>query len=138
MLGWGGTIGGVVVYQWMRYLDKLFPPAQNTVLRVFAKIGVNQAAIAPTMNGGFFGVATARNHALTTSQGRTDWLKEWHAKIRADLLPTIIESTTFWAPVHLVNFYVVPPYARTLYVNGALFSWSVYLSLVGYRRVKTE
>eukprot|EP00961_Rhodomonas_salina_P201994 2724563-Rhodomonas_salina.4 len=116
MLGWGGTIGGVVVYQWMRYLDKLFPPAQNTVLRVFAKIGVNQAAIAPTMNGslktsvgtcsqlppdllrrfklsactrsdktrtsteilccgpgGFFGVATARNHALTTSQGRTEY-----------------------------------------------------------------
>lgn len=47
--------------------------------------------------------------AVPCTRTGVSWLKEWHAKIRADLLPTIIESTTFWAPVHLVNFYVVRP-----------------------------
>jgi hypothetical protein len=42
MLGWGTIVSGGALYYWFRFLDRLFPPERNTLMRVLAKVGVNQ------------------------------------------------------------------------------------------------
>lgn len=34
----------------------------------------------------------------------------------------------FWVPVNVLNFAVVPPAGRVLYVNAAGLLWNTYLS----------
>ena len=65
MMCWGTLVSGGALFYWFKFLDRLFPPDRNTVMRVLAKVGVNQAGLAFPLNGAFFGVATARNHDLT-------------------------------------------------------------------------
>ena len=92
-----------------------------------------QAGLAFPLNGAFFGVSTARRHDLTVSSERDKWLKDWELKVRKDLPMTVVQSTSFWGPVQAINFCLVPPHARALYVNMAFFSWTSYLSLIAYR-----
>jgi hypothetical protein len=83
-----------------------------------------QAGLAFPLNGAFFGVSTARRHDITVSS---------ELKVRKDLPMTVVQSTSFWGPVQAINFCLVPPHARALYVNIAFFSWTSYLSLIAYR-----
>ena len=90
MLGWGTLVSGVGLFYWFRFLDRLFPPDRNTVMRVLAKVGVNQLGLAFPMNGCFFGVSTARNHDLGVATARAEWLKDWERKVRQDLPITVL------------------------------------------------
>jgi len=134
MFGWGVVVTGGFVYHWLRFLDRVFPPAGQTVQRVFTKIAVNQALMSPGLNGAFFGVSTARSNDLLAAAGREQWLRDWRAKINKDLLDTVIQSNCLWCPAHVVNFYFVPPQHRVLFTSGIFFAWTSWLSMVGYRK----
>lgn len=138
MLCWGTVVSGCALFYWFRFLDRLFPPERNTIMRVLAKVGVNQAGLAFPLNGAFFGVATARAHDLTKPCDRRAWLADWERKVRDDLPITVVQSTSFWGPVQALNFVLVPQYARALYVNVAFFTWTTYLSYIGFRPATTK
>jgi len=133
MLGWGGVVNGGAVTLWLGFLEKIFPSQGQTLGRVVQKIVFNQACASPWLNGGFFGVATARNHNVASAAGREQWLAAWGSKIRQDLPSTVCWSFAVWAPAHFVNFLFVPPHLRVVYTNMVFFSWTVFLSYVGYR-----
>ncbi|KAJ1476502.1 hypothetical protein T484DRAFT_1824682 [Baffinella frigidus] len=68
MLGWGVVVTGGFVFHWLRFLDKVFPPAGQTFQRVLTKIAVNQSLMSPGLNGAFFGGG---------SEARDNWLTAW-------------------------------------------------------------
>eukprot|EP00285_Hemiselmis_virescens_P018718 CAMPEP_0173403750 /NCGR_PEP_ID=MMETSP1356-20130122/57565_1 /TAXON_ID=77927 ORGANISM="Hemiselmis virescens, Strain PCC157" /NCGR_SAMPLE_ID=MMETSP1356 /ASSEMBLY_ACC=CAM_ASM_000847 /LENGTH=188 /DNA_ID=CAMNT_0014364321 /DNA_START=182 /DNA_END=744 /DNA_ORIENTATION=- len=117
MLGWGAAVNGGMVTLWLGLLEKLFPSRGQTLSRVCQKIVFNQAVASPWLNGGFFGVATARSHNITTAEGRERWLVAWGSKLEKDLPSTIGYSFMVWAPAHFVNFLYVPPHLRVVYTN---------------------
>eukprot|EP00283_Hemiselmis_rufescens_P002127 CAMPEP_0173469926 /NCGR_PEP_ID=MMETSP1357-20121228/77614_1 /TAXON_ID=77926 /ORGANISM="Hemiselmis rufescens, Strain PCC563" /LENGTH=217 /DNA_ID=CAMNT_0014438183 /DNA_START=286 /DNA_END=939 /DNA_ORIENTATION=+ len=133
MFGWGGAVNGGAVTLWLKFLEMLFPSHGQTLSRVVQKIAFNQACASPWLNGGFFGVATARNHNVATPEGRQLWLEAWGSKVRQDLPSTVCWSFAVWAPAHFINFLYVPPHLRVVYTNMVFFSWTVFLSYVGYR-----
>mmetsp|Transcript_36794 Transcript_36794/g.92495 ORF Transcript_36794/g.92495 Transcript_36794/m.92495 type:complete len:151 (-) Transcript_36794:251-703(-) len=57
----------------------------------------------------------------------------WGSKVRQDLPSTVCWSFAVWAPAHFINFLYVPPHLRVVYTNMVFFSWTVFLSYVGYR-----
>ena len=135
MVGWGLTFNGFICYHWFRFLDRLFPPHKNTLPRVLLKITVNQLVLAPTANGAFFAFAVARRHDLWDPEARRRMWHELFAKFRSDLLRLCVQSTCFWGPAHIINFLYVPPPLRILYVSVSFFVWTVWLSIIGHRRV---
>ena len=44
MMCWGTLVSGGALFYWFKFLDRLFPPERNTVMRVLAKVGVNQVS----------------------------------------------------------------------------------------------
>ena len=49
------------------------------------------------------------------------------AKLRRDLLPTLYVNWSFWPLFHLVNFRLVPPSDRILYINVVQVIYNVFL-----------
>jgi len=138
MFAWGGAVNGAAVTVWLGWLERIFPSTNQTLGRLCSKILFNQVCASPWLNGGFFGVATARNHDLTSSAGREQWLAAWGRKIQTDLPSTVCYSFAVWGPAHFVNFLFIPPHVRVLYTNGIFFAWTVFLSSVGYRPVAPQ
>ncbi|EKX46890.1 hypothetical protein GUITHDRAFT_70145 [Guillardia theta CCMP2712] len=70
MLGWGTAVSGFGMFHWFKFLERLIPSENITPGKIAAKVLINQIGLAPTLNGGFFGVSTARHHDLGTAEGR--------------------------------------------------------------------
>ena len=67
-------------------------------------------------------------------RGRRAFLRR---KLDQDLVPTMKRSCVYWGSVQLVNFLYVPQRFTLLYTNIGFLIWTVYVSLVGYRQVKS-
>lgn len=57
-------------------------------------------------------------------------------KLSADLPPTLITSYSFWMPVSLVNFYVVPFPLRALFTGVMCVVWDTFMSFASHNRLK--
>lgn len=67
---------------------------------------------------------------------RFDWSMMWakvRLKIDSELLDTIKKSASFWVPINAVNFAVVPPPLRPLWMMFFAVFWNCYLSMVQHR-----
>jgi len=61
-------------------------------------------------------------------------LKNWLQKIRADLPGAWLAGIGYWPIVDLLSYSVVPVKWIPLFVNGASFIWTIYLSLVANKK----
>ena len=65
-----------------------------------------------------------------------DWSMMWakvRLKIESELFDTIKKSATVWVPINAVNFAVVPPHLRPLWMMFFSVFWNCYLSIVQHR-----
>lgn len=132
---YGAFVFGHFVIFWYRFLNYLIPSEGITPNKIFQKVLINQICMSPSLNTFFFGyVILTRDFTSSLSQKFINF-KE---KLQVDLLPTIKRSFLYWGIVQYVNFGMIPPKFSVVYTNIAFTLWTVYLSLVGYRRVKIK
>lgn len=56
---------------------------------------------------------------MSIMESKTDFIEECKQKI----LPTFKTSCYFWLPAQVINFLLVPPTYRVVYVGSCAFAW---------------
>lgn len=125
----GVSFGGVPFYYWYKNLDSWFPKA--TIGHVLSKVFVNQLIWAPTMNVAYFTYVTT---LLNYQNGFQDVLEKVTAKLKKEMIPTMVTSWKVWPLAQLINFYFLPPQYRSIYANAVGACWNMYLTLIGYKK----
>lgn len=75
--------------------------------------------------------------AMSILEGKKDLLEECKQKF----IPTFKTSCVFWMPAQAINFMLVPPAARVIYVGLCSFVWINMLCWIkrnDYNSVKEE
>ncbi|XP_057331168.1 mpv17-like protein 2 isoform X3 [Microplitis mediator] len=101
-----------ICYIWYSWLDKMF--TGKTPKIVVTKLLCDQFVLTPPLIVLFF-----TSMSLMEGKNKENLLDECNAKF----VKTFATSCIFWLPVQFVNFLVIPPAFRVLYVSVASFCW---------------
>ncbi|CAG0895089.1 unnamed protein product [Darwinula stevensoni] len=106
----GSSILPSLLFMWYKWLDRTFvgAAAKTVVLKVL----LDQCLMTPTSISVFY-------IGMSTLEFKSDILAEWKQKIG----PTYLTSWFFWIPAQAINFALLPPPARVVYVASASFIW---------------
>ena len=132
--GWGAVVSGYVMSGWFALLSSLYPNARTSLWAFLRKLGTNQLVLSPGLNAGFFAFVVFTRSAPVAWMTATKWA-ELDEKLRADLLPTCMRSNVYWSCVQTLNFRVLPDSLTVLSTNVFFLFWTVYLCVVGNRKV---
>ncbi|KAK9853609.1 hypothetical protein WJX84_009969, partial [Apatococcus fuscideae] len=119
MATFGGAVGGPMGHYWFQYLDKaVLPLAPKSPAAVFSKIGLDQLIMAPVGTLIFFA-------SQQLMQGQPQTIR---SQVKDKLWPTTVAGYKLWPLAHLINFALIPPAQRVLYVNIVSVGWTCILS----------
>ncbi|KAF7708577.1 mpv17-like protein [Silurus meridionalis] len=110
-------------YHWLRALEKRFPGAGAKT--IFVKVFLDQLVAAPATISAFY-------IGLSTLEGSEDPLEDWKNKFWTSYKTGVV----YWSIMQAVNFSLVPPIARTVFVGGISLGWTVFLC--HFRQQKNE
>ncbi|GAB6030843.1 hypothetical protein CHUAL_007680 [Chamberlinius hualienensis] len=117
-----GFMLGPLCHTWYRFLDRRLPA--KTLKTVVKKVAADQMVAAPVLNLVFFvGMGVMEQKSWT----------ECKHELKEKFLFVYLMDWLFWPPVQALNFYMVPPAFRVLYVNVALLLWDIFLSRVKHQ-----
>jgi protein Mpv17 len=116
MFGFGFLFYGPYQHWWYRALDGVLPGRSTGAF--LGKVAANQLLLAPVVLAAVF----------SWTLGLTGRARDVPAKIKADLVPTMVNGWKFWVPVAAANFYAVPLESRVLFMSAAGVVWTAYLS----------
>ncbi|XP_057331166.1 PXMP2/4 family protein 4-like isoform X1 [Microplitis mediator] len=111
-LTYGYFLAGPILHGWYSWLDKMF--TGKTPKIVVTKLLCDQFVLTPPLIVLFF-----TSMSLMEGKNKENLLDECNAKF----VKTFATSCIFWLPVQFVNFLVIPPAFRVLYVSVASFCW---------------
>ncbi|XP_051574973.1 mpv17-like protein [Myxocyprinus asiaticus] len=109
-------------YHWLRGLERIFPGGGTK--RVSLKVFLDQLIAAPTTISAFY-------IGLSTLEGAEDPLEDWRNKFWTSYKTGVV----YWTTMQAVNFSLVPPVARTVYVGGVALAWTVFLCHFRQQRI---
>jgi protein Mpv17 len=112
-------VGNPTSLAWFHWLDQfLMPDDPTSMVAVASKVLVDQAVAAPPLTVLFFLVMKAL-------EGKPE--EAWPTAA-AQSWPTLKLHYIVWPLAHVVNFALVPPSQRILYVNAVSVLWTAYMS----------
>ncbi|XP_059647873.1 uncharacterized protein LOC132294140 [Cornus florida] len=117
MAGYGMLILGPSLHFWFNFVSKVLP--KRDVMSTIKKIVMGQTLYGPVMTVVFFSV----NAALQGENGA-----EITARLKRDLLPTMINGVMYWPMCDFVTFKFIPVHLQTLMSNSFAFLWTVYIT----------
>ena len=90
---------------------------------------------APIVIAGFFAsfqVATAVAEYMTTGipTGPSALVHALRGQLKASYVSTVVSNWKVWILPQLINFAVIPPYARVAFANAVNLVWNVILSVI--------
>ncbi|KAJ8005082.1 hypothetical protein DPEC_G00142960 [Dallia pectoralis] len=101
-------------YHWLKGLERMFPG--GGFKRVSGKVVLDQLVGAPATISVFF-------IGLSVLENKEDPLEDWKEKF----WPSYKTGVVYWSTVQALNFSLVPPVVRTVFVGGASLVWTVFL-----------
>jgi len=134
MVLWGAAFSGLANSLWFDFLGHCFPSARTSAVELAKKVAVNQLFMAPALNVAFFTFVILTRTEPVARMTRDKWAA-FRAKCRADLVSTTQRGTVFWTCAQTLNFKVLPDRFTVLSTNLFALIWTVYLSMVGNRKV---
>ncbi|CAD7699152.1 unnamed protein product [Ostreobium quekettii] len=121
MAVFGGAIAGPLSHVWFQALDKtVLPDIPKHPIAVVIKSAADQLFMAPLGTVLFY----------TSLRSMESQAHMAMATIKAKLVPTLKINYKFWPLAHIINFAMVPPPLRILYVNCMSILWAVVLSRI--------
>ncbi|KAK8958887.1 hypothetical protein KSP40_PGU009031 [Platanthera guangdongensis] len=119
MASYGMLFSGPSLHLWFNLTSKLIP--KRDVISTFKKVFMGQAIFGPIMTTVFFSL----NAAL---QGET--ADEILARLKRDMVPTLINGLFYWPMCDFVTFRFVPVRLQPLVSNSFAFLWTIYITYV--------
>ncbi|XP_029360489.1 mpv17-like protein [Echeneis naucrates] len=101
-------------YHWLRWLERMLPG--GGVKAVTGKVVVDQLVAAPLTISAFY-------IGLSLLENKDDPLEDWRQKFWTSYKSGVI----YWSTMQAVNFALVPPVARTVFLGGTALTFTVFL-----------
>lgn len=117
MASYGVLISGPTLHIWFNFASRFIP--KQDIISSLKKVFMGQAFYGPLMTAIFFSF----NAAL---QGETSY--EILARLKRDLLPTLIKGLFYWPMCDFATFRFVPVRLQPLVSNSFSFLWTIYLT----------
>ncbi|KAL4334437.1 hypothetical protein GQ457_07G024990 [Hibiscus cannabinus] len=117
MAGYGLLLLGPSQHLWFNFLSTALP--KRDMLTTFKKIFLGQAVFGPMTTSVFF----SYNAVL---QGES--AEEIAARLKRDLLPTLINGAMFWPTCDFVTYKFVPVHLQPLMNSSCAYVWTIYLT----------
>ncbi|KAF9000092.1 hypothetical protein BDQ17DRAFT_1360096 [Cyathus striatus] len=113
---YGGALFGPCMTKWYQFLNRLkfSSPRKALIYRVY----LDQLLLTPVAVAFFYG-------SMATLEARP--FEAWD-RIKKAYIPTIIRNWAVYVPVQLLNFSLVPPHLRLVFVSVVSLFWNTYLS----------
>lgn len=122
MITIGAGYYGPMYFYYYGYLDRKLPGKNPRT--VFLKVLIDQVLYTVPSLFVFYCIM-GKLESKTNGE-----IKE---EIRLKYVPTYVTSALFWPAAQIVNFAVVPPSFRILYISSASFVWLIFLSYIKNR-----
>uniref|UniRef100_A0A7C8Z4S4 Uncharacterized protein n=1 Tax=Opuntia streptacantha TaxID=393608 RepID=A0A7C8Z4S4_OPUST len=117
MAGYGMVILGPSLHYWFNLVSRILPG--RDIITTMKKMALGQTVYGPCMTVLFFSL----NAAL---QGED--ADEIMARLKRDLLPTMLNGVMYWPLCDFVTFKFVPVYLQPLVSNSFSYLWTVYMT----------
>ncbi|KAK6245937.1 Mpv17/PMP22 - like 7 [Theobroma cacao] len=117
MAAYGLLLLGPSQHLWFNLLSKALP--RRDMLTTFKKMFLGQAVYGPVSTTVFF----SYNAALQGESG-----EEIVARLKRDLLPTLINGAMFWPLCDFVTYKFVPVHLQPLMNSTCAYIWTIYLT----------
>ncbi|KAI3675341.1 hypothetical protein L1987_84930 [Smallanthus sonchifolius] len=117
MAGYGMILLGPSLHYWFNFVSRLFP--KRDLIPTFKKMFMGQAIFGPIMTAVFFSV----NAGLQGESG-----SEIFARLKRDLIPTMINGVMYWPVCDFITFRFVPVHLQPLVSNSFAYIWTVYMT----------
>lgn len=117
MAGYGALIVGPSLHFWFNFLSRCFP--KRDVITTCKKIVMGQTMYGPAINCVFFSMNAV-------AQGENS--SEIVARLKRDLVPTIVNGLMYWPICDFITFKFVPVHLQPLVSNSFSYLWNVYLT----------
>ncbi|XP_071729944.1 uncharacterized protein [Rutidosis leptorrhynchoides] len=117
MAGYGMIIAGPSLHFWFNFVSRLLP--KQDIIATFKKMFMGQALFGPFMTAAFFSV----NAALQGEKGH-----EIVARLKRDMLPTMINNVIYWPLCDFITFRFVPVHLQPLVSNSFSYVWTIYIT----------
>ncbi|XP_059480012.1 mpv17-like protein [Neocloeon triangulifer] len=106
----GTFIYPTILFNWYKWLDARFVGTAAPI--IVKKLLLDQFLLTPPLLVIFYA-------SMSIMERKGDILEECRNKI----IPTFKTSCMFWLPAQSINFMLVPPAARVVYVGSCAFIW---------------
>ncbi|XP_030053600.1 mpv17-like protein [Microcaecilia unicolor] len=108
---------------WLRFIERVFPgSAPRNVIR---KVMCDQLFAGPVTISVFY-------TGLSFLDGKEDVFKD----LREKFWPTYKSGVLCWTLIQTVNFSLVPPFIRTIYIGLCAFLWTTFLCYLRNRDIE--
>ncbi|XP_037641031.1 mpv17-like protein [Sebastes umbrosus] len=101
-------------YHWLRGLERMLPG--GGLKAVTGKVVVDQLIAAPLTISAFY-------IGLSLLENKDDPLEDWRQKFWTSYKAGVV----FWSTMQAVNFALVPPVARTVFLGGIALAFTIFL-----------
>jgi hypothetical protein len=118
---------GPAAHYWYDAIFRLLPA--TSLISTLQKAALGQLIFGPSFTVIFFGTSLAQSGNFS--------LANWFTKIRQDLPGTWISGLGFWPIVDVISFSLIPVNFIPLFVNMCSLVWTIYLSLIANKTLKT-
>uniref|UniRef100_A0A034WKG4 Mpv17-like protein n=1 Tax=Bactrocera dorsalis TaxID=27457 RepID=A0A034WKG4_BACDO len=106
----GTTVFAPTLYTWYKWLDGTFPGTTKQI--IVKKLVLDQFVLTPYLLTAFY-------TGMSLMERAEDPFKE----LREKFLPTFTRSCIFWLPAQTLNFVMVAPRFRVIYMGVCGFIW---------------
>eukprot|EP00879_Flechtneria_rotunda_P003491 GHRR01003720.1.p1 GENE.GHRR01003720.1~~GHRR01003720.1.p1 ORF type:complete len:234 (+),score=75.55 GHRR01003720.1:1580-2281(+) len=120
LVGFSAIVGTPVAGVWFQFLDQYVMPTDPTnPLAVCSKVALDQVVMAPFMTSIFFATMAMLDGAKGDDLAQA---------VKSKFKPTLLANWTVWPLAHVINFALVPPTQRILYINVVNIAWTAFMS----------
>lgn len=106
----GTLIYSPILYNWYKWLDRTFPGTTKRI--IVRKLLLDQFILTPPLLVIFYcGMSIMERQRSITEE------------CQKKFVPTFQRSCLFWLPAQTVNFLLIPPQYRVVYMGCASFLW---------------
>lgn len=121
----GTLIYSPILFNWYKWLDRTFPGTTKKI--ILRKLLLDQFVLTPPLLVIFF-----------TGMSIMEMKKDKFEECKEKFLPTFQRSCLFWLPAQTVNFLLIPPHLRVVYMGCASFLWVNILCYVKRQKLTSD